>query len=72
MLHTHVDSTIIHAHLPPIIKGILLEDGFFTGAQAKTLRQLVMTLCHEVRAQAVPLVDAFGIADVLLKSPLGL
>lgn len=49
----------------------LLEDGYMTGAQVKALNKLVLDLCYQVRAQAIPLVDAFNLNDVLLRSPLG-
>ena len=32
---------------------------------------MVLLLCAEVRAQAIPLTDAFGISDALLQSVLG-
>jgi hypothetical protein len=32
----------------------------------------VNRLCNEVREQAAPLIDAFGIPDELLRAPIGL
>ena len=37
---------------------------------SKAIRTLVNGLCCEVRAQAIPLVDAFGIPDEMLAAPI--
>jgi acyl-CoA oxidase len=49
----------------------LLEDGYFTGDQAKQLRRLVHQSIQDVRADAVPYVDAFSFSDFVVQSPLG-
>lgn len=49
-----------------------LETGYLEGRRARALRRTVDTLCAEVRQQAVPLVDAFGIPDELLGAPIAL
>ncbi len=36
------------------------------------MRVLVNQLCGEVRRQAVPLVNAFGIPDEILGAPIGI
>ena len=48
-----------------------LEDGFFSKTQSRLIRDTVVDLCDQVRDQAVPLVDAFGLSDFLITSPLG-
>ncbi len=40
-----------------------LEAGYMEGAQSKSIRALVNTLCREPRSPATALVDAFGIPD---------
>ncbi len=47
-----------------------LESGYVAGAKAKAIRTLVNGLCREVRAQAIPLVDAVGIPDEMLAAPI--
>ena len=51
-------------------RGFFLEHGYFDGATAKAIRNLVNRLCREVRGQALPLVDAFGIPNALLGAPI--
>ena len=41
-------------------------------AQAKAIQRLMEGLCGELRGVAVPLVDAFGIPDFVLRAPIGL
>ena len=48
------------------------EHGYVESGKAKAIRKLVTRLCEEVRHQALPLVDAFGIPDALLAAPIGL
>ncbi len=43
-----------------------LEEGYFESGKARAIRSLVLRLCREVRAWAVPLVDAFSIPASLL------
>ncbi len=47
-----------------------LGSRYVAGAKAKAIRTLVNGLCREVRAQAIPLVDAFGIPDEMLAEPI--
>jgi acyl-CoA oxidase len=41
-------------------------------AKAKAIQKLVLTLCSELRGVAVPLVNAFGVPDHILRAPIGL
>ncbi|UCC72152.1 MAG: acyl-CoA dehydrogenase family protein [Gemmatimonadota bacterium] len=52
--------------------GWFLESNYIEGNKAKAIRKLVNRLCYEVRQQAVPLVDSFGIPDELLGAPIAL
>jgi acyl-CoA oxidase len=47
-------------------KGWYLEQNYMEGSKTKAIRKLLNQLCWEVRQDAVPLVNAFGIPDVLL------
>ncbi len=47
-------------------KGWYLEDGYMESAKTKAIRKLVNQLCWDIRKDAVPLVDAFGIPEKLL------
>ena len=47
-------------------RGWFLEHGYLEGSKAKAIRKLVNKLCGEVRTQAVPLVDAFGVPEACL------
>ena len=51
-------------------RGWILEHGYLESAKAKAIRKQVNKLCLEVRQQAVPLVDAFGIPDPVLAAPI--
>ncbi|MEQ8360049.1 MAG: acyl-CoA dehydrogenase [Cytophagales bacterium] len=53
-------------------KGWYLENGYMNGAKTKAIRRLVNSLCYEVRQEAVPLVEAFGIPDKCLGAPIAL
>ena len=53
-------------------RGWFLEHGYIENGKSKAIRKLVNQLCREVREQAVPLVDAFGISDELLAAPIAL
>lgn len=53
-------------------RGWFLEHGYLESAKAKAIRKQVNRLCREVRQQAVPLVDAFGIPDPVLAAPIAL
>lgn len=47
-----------------------LENNYLHASKAAAIRDLVNNLCQEVRIQAVPLVDAFGIPDHCLSAPI--
>lgn len=51
-------------------KGWYLEQGYMEGVKTKSIRKLVNQLCWEVRQEAVPLVNAFGIPDSCLSAPI--
>ncbi len=51
-------------------RGWFLEQGYFEPAKAKAIRKQVNALCGELRPQAEPLVDAFGIPMALLAAPI--
>lgn len=53
-------------------RGWFLEAGYFEPAKSKAIRHQVSDLCSAVREYAVPLVDAFGIPDDVLKAPDGI
>lgn len=47
-------------------KGWYLENSYMEGVKTKAIRKLVDRLCSEVRKDAVPLVEAFGIPEKCL------
>jgi len=49
-----------------------LEAGYLESGKSRAIRALVNRVCGEVRSDAVPLVDSFGIPDSLLDAPAGL
>jgi acyl-CoA oxidase len=51
-------------------RGWFLEHGYLEGSKTKAIRDLVNKLCAEIRRQAVPLVDSFGIPDAILAAPI--
>ncbi len=51
-------------------RGWYLEQDYMEGVKTKAIRKLVNQLCWDVRQEAVPLVDAFGIPDALLAAPI--
>ncbi len=53
-------------------RGWFLEQGYIEGNKARKIRTVVNRLCHEVRLQALPLVDSFAIPDELLGAPIAL
>ena len=48
-----------------------LAMGYFDKRQMFLLKEGTVSLCQEVRDFALPAVDAFGLSDTLLRSPLG-
>ncbi len=53
-------------------KGFFQEHGRLAAPRCKQITREVNRLCNEVREQAAPLVDAFGIPDEVLRAPIGL
>lgn len=53
-------------------KGWYLENGYMEGVKTKAIRKALDQLCWEMRQEAVPLVRAFAIPDVLLAAPIAL
>ena len=53
-------------------RGWFLEHNYIEAAKAKAIRDEVNKLCFEIRAQANPLVEAFGIPDELLAAPIAI
>jgi acyl-CoA oxidase len=51
-------------------KGWYLENGYMEGVKTKAVRKSLDQLCWEIRKDAVPLVEAFGIPDILLSAPI--
>lgn len=51
-------------------KGWFLENGYMEGVKTKAIRKTLDQLCWEVRQEAVPLVNAFGIPDSCLAAPI--
>jgi acyl-CoA oxidase len=51
-------------------KGWYLEHDYMAGVKTIAIRKLINQLCWEIRKEAVPLVDAFQIPDVLLSAPI--
>ncbi|KAJ1733999.1 fatty-acyl coenzyme A oxidase, partial [Coemansia biformis] len=64
-------ARLFGAHSAVQYSGEFLQAGFYTGAQVDALKALVNSACAEVRADAVPLTDAFGYSDYIINSPLG-
>ena len=53
-------------------KGFFQEHGRLAAPRCKQITREVNRLSNEVREQAAPLVDAFGIPDEVLRAPIGL
>lgn len=51
-------------------KGWYLENGYMEGVKTKAVRKSLDQLCWEIRKDAVPLVDAFGIPESCLSAPI--
>lgn len=51
-------------------KSWYLEDGYMEAAKTKAIRKMVNQLCWEVRADAVPLTDAFNIPESCIAAPI--
>jgi len=53
-------------------KGFYLEAEYMNSSKTKAIRTIVDELCADVRTQALPLVEAFGIPDEILAAPIAL
>jgi acyl-CoA oxidase len=53
-------------------RGWFQAHGYLEAPKAKAIRKMVNRLCAEMRLQALPLVDSFGIPDALLAAPIAL
>lgn len=51
-------------------KGWYLEHDYMEGVKTKAIRKLVNQLCWEIRQEAIPLVEAFGIPESCLAAPI--
>jgi acyl-CoA oxidase len=51
-------------------RGWFLEQGYLENNKSKAIRKLINRLCAEVRQQALPLVNAFGIPEACLAAPI--
>ncbi|WP_114750873.1 acyl-CoA dehydrogenase family protein [Pleomorphovibrio marinus] len=51
-------------------KGWYLEQGYLEGVKTKAIRKTINQLCWEIRKDAVPLVEAFGIPDSCIAAPI--
>ena len=51
-------------------RGWFQAHGYLEAPKAKAIRKMVNRLCAEMRLQAVPLVDSFGIPGALLAAPI--
>lgn len=47
-----------------------LEQGYIDAVKSKAIRKMVNQLCWEIRQDAVPLVNAFGISNILLNAEI--
>lgn len=50
--------------------GWFLENGYIDPPKSRAIRDLLNELCEEVREQALPLVNAWGIPDEVLAAPI--
>ncbi|CAH1759898.1 6417_t:CDS:10 [Entrophospora sp. SA101] len=50
---------------------LYLEEGYFTREQVDLVRRAYLDLCKQLREQVIPLVDAWGLPDFIIKAPLG-
>ena len=64
-------SHIFSLHYMLNESGAFLESGVLRGTDLVELRRVLMSLLEQVRPEAVSLVDAFDIPDIILRSVLG-
>jgi acyl-CoA oxidase len=53
-------------------KGWYLENGYLEGVKSKAIRKMVNQLCWDLRKEAVPLVNSFGIPDHCVRAPIAI
>lgn len=53
-------------------KGFYLEAEYMSPTKTKAIRRLTQSLCGDVRHQALPLVQAFGIPNEILRAPIAI
>ena len=53
-------------------KGWYLEAGYLEPVKTKAIRRMVQKLCAGIRVDALALVDAFAISDVVLGAPIAI
>lgn len=51
-------------------KAFYLEQGYMESVKTKAVRKLLSQLCWDIRKDAVPLVDAFGIPEACIHAPI--
>ncbi|MCG8463047.1 MAG: acyl-CoA dehydrogenase family protein [Holophagales bacterium] len=51
-------------------RGFFQEHGYLEGMKARAIRDQMLRLCAELRGQAVPLVEAFGLPEALVDAPI--
>ncbi len=51
-------------------KGWYLEANYMEAVKTKAIRKIVNQLCWDIRPDAIPLIESFGIPDVLLAAPI--
>jgi len=47
-----------------------VQSGYVNSSQVSLVIKAVRRLCKEIRQQSIPLVDALGVSDLILNSPL--
>ncbi|CAG8452019.1 4540_t:CDS:10, partial [Acaulospora morrowiae] len=50
---------------------LFLEEGYFNKEHARMVRKVYLEMCKETRKEVIPLVDAWGYPDFVLKAPFG-
>ncbi|CAG8553124.1 501_t:CDS:2, partial [Acaulospora colombiana] len=50
---------------------LFLEEEYFNKKQASMVRKVYLEMCKKAREEVIPLVDAWGYPDFILKAPLG-
>ncbi len=53
-------------------KAWFLEDGYLEAPKSKAIRKLTSQICWDIRPDAIPLTDAFGIPESCLSAPVAM